>query len=57
MKADVLAVMEAAAKLSFDEWTKVSDSITKAFHEKELKLHSGLKLDDTERIKYFYRIP
>ena len=56
-KEDVLAVMEAAAKLTYDEWLKVSGAVEVAFKEKERRLRGQLKLEDTERIKYFYRIP
>lgn len=56
-KEDILKVMDAAAKLSYDEWLKVSGAIEVAFKEKERKLRNELKLDGTERIKYFYSIP
>ena len=56
-KEKIEAVMNAAAELSFKEWLKVADSITKAFEEKERKSRSGLKLSDTDRIKYYFNIP
>lgn len=48
------AVMIAAQELSFGEWLLVSKAITRAFAEKEHRQRSELKLQDTERIKYFY---
>ena len=49
--------MQAASELSFKEWLKVSDSITKAFEEKERGYRSELKLSGTDRIKYYFNIP
>ena len=56
-KEDVLAIMDVAAKLSYLEWIKVSEAVEVAFKEKERQSRSSLKLDNTQRIKYFYRIP
>ena len=48
------AVMKAARELSFEEWLLVSKAITRAFAEKEHRQRKELKLQDTERMKYFY---
>lgn len=48
------AVMEAALELDFDTWIKVSRAVTRAFAEKEHSARKELKLNDVERIKYFY---
>lgn len=54
---NIEAVMESALSLSFDEWLKVSKAITRAFVEKEHRARNELKLENTERIKYFFREP
>lgn len=54
---DIEAVMEAAKNLSYDEWFKVSAAISRAFEEKEHTVRGGIKLDNSERIKYFYSEP
>lgn len=51
---NIEAVMKAVQALSFENWIKVSKAITRAFAEKEHKARTNLKLEDTERIKYFY---
>ena len=51
---NIEAVMNAALRLSFEEWKRVSKAITRAFVEKEHRQRSDLKLEGTERIKYFY---
>lgn len=48
------AVMEAALELDFDTWIKVSRAVTRAFAEKEHLARKELKLNEVERIKYFY---
>lgn len=54
---NVEAVINAAQKLSFEEWLKVLRAITRAFVEKEHRARNELKLENTERIKYFFREP
>lgn len=56
-KEKIEAVMKAAQELTFSEWLKVSESITKAFEEKERRQRSDLRLVGTDRMKYFYNIP
>ncbi|MBO5211445.1 MAG: hypothetical protein J6B80_05900 [Clostridia bacterium] len=56
-KQKIEAVMQAASELSFQEWLKVSESITKAFEEKERRQRSELKLGGTDRMKYYFNIP
>lgn len=51
---NIEAVMESALSLSFDEWLKVSKAITRAFEEQERRAREGLRLNNTERCKYFY---
>ena len=53
---NIEAVMKAAQALSFEDWKKVSKAITRAFAEKEHKQRSELKLQDTERMKLFYKM-
>ena len=48
--------MKAAVELSFKEWLKVADAITKAFEEKERKFRSDLKLNNTDRIKFYFNM-
>lgn len=54
---NVEAVINAAQNLSFEEWLKVSKAITRAFVEKEHCARHSLKLENTERIKYFFKEP
>ena len=54
---NVEAVINAAQNLSFEEWLKVSKAITRAFVEKEHGARRSLMLDNTERIKYFFKEP
>lgn len=54
---EIEAVMNAAQKLSFEEWLKVSKAVTRAFVEKEHRARRELKLENSERIKYFLREP
>ena len=56
-KANVLAIFEIASGLTYEEWAKVSLAVENAFKEKERKVKNGIKLEGTERIKYFYRVP
>lgn len=56
-KEKIEAVMQAATELSFTEWLQVSKAITRAFVEKESRQRSQLKLDSTNRIKYYFNIP
>ena len=53
---NVEAVMNAAQGLSFEEWIRVSKAITRAFAEKEHRQRNVLKLEDTRRIIYFYKM-
>lgn len=55
-KEKIEAVMQAATELSFKEWLKVADAITKAFEEKERKFRSDLKLSNTDRIKFYFNM-
>lgn len=55
-KEKIEAVMNAAAELSFKDWLKVADSITKAFEEKEHKFRSDLKLSNTDRMKFYFNM-
>ncbi len=47
-------VMQAALQLDFDTWIKVSRAVTRTFAEKEHLARKELKLNDVERVKYFY---
>lgn len=51
---NIETIMNAAQGLSFEEWMKTSKAITRAFAEKEHSARKELKLNDVERIKYFY---
>ena len=53
---NIEAVMDAAQVLSFEDWKKVSKAITRAFVEKEHKARTNLKLEDTGRMKLFYKM-
>lgn len=48
------AVMKAALELDFSTWLKVSRAVTRAFAEKEHRARKEMKLNDVERVKYFY---
>ena len=54
---DIEAVIDAAQKLSYDEWFKVSAAISKSFEESEHKMRGDIKLENADRIKYFYSVP
>ena len=56
-KEKIEAVMQAASELSCSEWLRVSQAITMAFEEKERRNRSELRLNGTERIKYYFNIP
>ena len=56
-KEKIEAVMQAASELSYSEWLKVSQAITRAFEEKERRQRSELRLNGTDRIKYYFNIP
>lgn len=56
-KQKIEAVMLAASELSYSEWLHVSRSINRAFEEKEMRQRSELKLNGTDRIKYYFNIP
>ena len=56
-KEKIEAVMQAASELSYSEWLKVSLAITQTFDEKEHRQRSELKLNGTDRIKYYFNIP
>lgn len=56
-KEKIEAVMQAASELNYSEWLRASQAITMAFEEKERRNRSELRLNGTDRIKYYFNIP
>jgi len=52
----IAAVIAAAKELNFEEWLKISQAITRTFEEQERLTRRKLKLSDSERAIYFYKM-